>query len=320
VLKDIKAAEGMEAEDQRTLALSAVRTRLHALLRPRHDALLAQFVQFVRKPATREILMARGSADADGGGSSDGSGGGSADGRRRRHDPAALMAAAGGGSSNGGGGGSSNGGGGGGGGGGGSSRPGTAPPAVQAAVQEAAAVQGKQAAAASGAFHSLAVAAVRQKAAVAPPEANFFQIARRQLPHGGGFEAFRAELKPLLICLKALTLTLTLALALALTPALTRMPTRTRKLTLTLTHQAARQLESPSLVRAEMHRVLDAVHSLLVRLALGGLCEEFAAYVPAEARDYWRTLASTSVDGTTGCMERPVSRKENATHQLGYQP
>ena len=98
------------------------------------------------------------------------------------------------------------------------------------------------------------------------------------------------------------------------------MLTRTRMLTRTLTHQAARQLESPSLVRAEMHRVLDAVHSLLVRLALGGLCEEFAAYVPVEARDYWRTLASTSVDGTTGCMERPVSRKENATHQLGYQP
>ena len=73
-----------------------------------------------------------------------------------------------------------------------------------------------------------------------------------------------------------------------------------------------------------MHRDLDAVHSVfvrhVVRLALGGLCEEFAVYVPAEGRDYWRTLASTSVDGTTGCMERPVSRKENATHQLGYQP
>ena len=69
-----------------------------------------------------------------------------------------------------------------------------------------------------------------------------------------------------------------------------------------------------------MHRALDAVHSVFVRLALGGLCEEFAVYVPAEGRDYWRTLASTSVDGTTGCMERPVSRKENATHQLGYQP
>ena len=71
-----------------------------------------------------------------------------------------------------------------------------------------------------------------------------------------------------------------------------------------------------------MHRTLDAVHSVFVRLALGGLCEEFAVYVPAEGRDYWRTLASTSVDGTTGCMERPVpvSRKENATHQLGYQP
>jgi len=291
VLHDIKAAEGMAAEEQRTPALCAARTRLHGLLRPRHDALLAQFVQFVRNPATREILMAGGSADGDGG-SADCSGGDSADGRRR-HDPAALMAAAGGGSSNGGGGG----------GGGGNFRPGTAPPAVQEAVQEAlqeaATVQGKQAAAqgkqaaASGAFRSLAVAAVRQKAAVAAPEANFFQIARRQLQDERGFEAFRDELKPLLKNLS-----------------------RTR----TLTHQAAQHLESPSLVRVEMHRALDAVHSLFVRLALGGLCEEFAVYVPAEGRDYWRTLASTSVDGTTGCMERPVSRKENATHQLGYQP
>ena len=89
-------------------------------------------------------------------------------------------------------------------------------------------------------------------------EANFFQSARRQLQDEGGFEAFRAELKPLVICLKA-----------------------------------ARHLESPSLVRAEMERALDAVHALLVRLALGGLHEEFAAYVPAEGREYWRTLAST---------------------------
>ena len=89
---------------------------------------------------------------------------------------------------------------------------------------------------------------------------------------------------------------------------------------LTLTHQAARGLESPSLVRDELHRALDAVHSLFVRRALGGLCDEFAAYVPAEGRDYWRTLASASVDGMTGCMERPVSRKENAMHQLAYQP
>ena len=309
MLHDIKAAEGMAAEEQRTPALCAARTRLHGLLRPRHDALLAQFVQFVRNPATREILMAGGSADGDGG-SADCSGGDSAHGRRR-HDPAALMAAAGGGSSNGGGGG----------GGGGNFRPGTAPPAVQEAVQEApqeaATVQGKQAAAqgkqaaASGAFRSLAVAAVRQKAAVAAPEANFFQIARRQLQDEGGFEAFRAELKPLLIRLKALSLALTLALtpALALALALNLNLSLTR----TLTHQEARH-------RVEMHLALDAVHSVFVRLALGGLCEEFAVYVPAEGRDYWRTLASTSVDGTTGCMERPVSRKENATHQLGYQP
>ena len=80
----------MAAEEQRTPALCAARTRLHGLLRPRHDALLAQFVQFVRNPATREILMAGGSADGDGG-SADCSGGDSADGRRR-HDPAALMA------------------------------------------------------------------------------------------------------------------------------------------------------------------------------------------------------------------------------------
>ena len=305
MLHDIKAAEGMAAEEQRTPALCAARTRLHGLLRPRHDALLAQFVQFVRNPATREILMAGGSADGDGGSADC-----SADGRRR-HDPAALMAAAGGGSSNGGGGG----------GGGGNFRPGTAPPAVQEAVQEAlqeaATVQGKQAAAqgkqaaASGAFRSLAVAAVRQKAAVAAPEANFFQIARRQLQDEHGFEAFRAELKPLLIRLKALSLALTLALtpALALALALNLSLSLTR----TLTHQEARH-------RVEMHRALDAVHSVFVRLALGGLCEEFAVYVPAEGRDYWRTLASTSVDGTTGCMERPVSRKENATHQLGYQP
>ena len=310
MLHDIKAAEGMAAEEQRTPALCAARTRLHGLLRPRHDALLAQFVQFVRNPATREILMAGGSADGDGG-SADCSGGDSAHGRRR-HDPAALMAAAGGGSSNGGGGG----------GGGGNFRPGTAPPAVQEAVQEApqeaatvqgkqAAAQGKQAPAASGAFRSLAVAAVRQKAAVAAPEANFFQIARRQLQDEGGFEAFRAELKPLLIRLKALSLALTLALtpALALALALNLNLSLTR----TLTHQEARH-------RVEMHLALDAVHSVFVRLALGGLCEEFAVYVPAEGRDYWRTLASTSVDGTTGCMERPVSRKENATHQLGYQP
>ena len=309
MLHDIKAAEGMAAEEQRTPALCAARTRLHGLLRPRHDALLAQFVQFVRNPATREILMAGGSADGDGG-SADCSGGDSAHGRRR-HDPAALMAAAGGGSSNGGGGG----------GGGGNFRPGTAPPAVQEAVQEAlqeaATVQGKQAAAqgkqaaASGAFRSLAVAAVRQKAAVAAPEAIFFQIARRQLQDKGGFEAFRAELKQLLIRLKALSLALTLALtpALALALALNLNLSLTR----TLTHQEARH-------RVEMHLALDAVHSVFVRLALGGLCEEFAVYVPAEGRDYWRTLASTSVDGTTGCMERPVSRKENATHQLGYQP
>ena len=89
---------------------------------------------------------------------------------------------------------------------------------------------------------------------------------------------------------------------------------------LTLTHQAARGLGSPSLVREELHRTLDAVHSLFVRRGLGGLCDEFAAYVPAEGRDYWRALASASVDGTTGCMERPVSRKENAIHQLAYEP
>ena len=123
------------------------------------------------------------------------------------------------------------------------------------------------------------------------------------------------------------TLALALTQTLALTPALALALALNLNLSLTrtLTHQgsqAARHLKSPSLVRVEMHRTLDAVHSVFVRLALGGLCEEFAVYVPAEGRDYWRTLASTSVDGTTGCMERPVpvSRKENATHQLGYQP
>ena len=159
----------------------------------------------------------------------------------------------------------------------------------------------------------------------------------------GGFEAFRAELKPLLVRLKALTLSLTLTLTFTLTltypsasahpglypklspnpsPSLSTNPHAKSKPSryLTLTHQAARGLGSPSLVREELHRALDAVHSLFVRRGLGGLCDEFAAYVPAEGRDYWRTLASASVDGTTGCMERPASRKENAIHQLAYEP
>ena len=177
----------------------------------------------------------------------------------------------------------------------------------------------------------------------ATPEANFFQAARRTLGDEGGFEAFRAELKPLLVCLKALTLSLTLTLTFTLTltypsasahpglypklspnpgPSLSSNPHAKSKPSryLTLTHhQAARGLGSPSLVREELHRTLDAVHSLFVRRGLGGLCDEFAAYVPAEGRDYWRTLALASVDGTTGCMERPVSRKENAIHQLAYE-
>ena len=149
-------------------------------------------------------------------------------------------------------------------------------------MQERALLPGQQPAA-STAFRSLAVAAVRRNAAVAAPEVRFFQGAQRQLQDEGRVEAFRAELKPLLLRLGA-----------------------------------ARHLEGASLARTEVHAALDAVHALLARLALGGLCEEFAAYVPSQGRDYWRTLTSTS-DGTTGCLERPVSPKENAPHQLAYQ-
>ena len=117
---------------------------------------------------------------------------------------------------------------------------------------------------------------------MAAPEAHFFQCARRQLQDEAGFVAFRAELKPLVMRLKA-----------------------------------ARQLEGASLAR-EMHAALDAIHSLLARLALSGLCKEFAAYVPAEGRDYWRALPSPS-HGTTGCVERLASPKENSVHQLAYQ-
>ena len=137
------------------------------------------------------------------------------------------------------------------------------------------------------ALSALAVAAVGRKPSAAPG-ASLMDSARRHLPDESSFSAFRAELKPLLLRLKAV-----------------------------------RRLETACAARLETHAVLDAVHALLLRLTLGGLHEEFSAYVPAGAREYWRALHTRADDGpasdaTPGCLEQPASACARG-RQLAYE-